>query len=582
MKTLSDEQQAIVDAPLESLVVIACAGSGKTHTAVHRLLEVRRRLGDSRGRVALLSFSNVAVKTFQDSYLPLAQTLPPNSALQRVDIDTLDGFITANLLRPHSARTMGCSRTPFLITGAEPFLKNPDFSFWTESAAGKKFPVPPDEIDNVVANRIGGTIQFSYRCFQTSMAIKGGAAVVARLGAIGAYTHSLGQYWALRTLQHQPCILKALVRRYPHVLVDESQDIGTIHQAILETMAAAGTKITLIGDPAQGIYDFAGANGRFLVEYVAREGVLSYALTRNYRSVPAVVELANALATRTDAADRAAPIEPHGAYFIAYKRPDHEKLLSAFQAAVAAAGLAVERSAVVCRASAATDALTDADGPLGKGLVKVFARAALLRDQRRDFAGAFKAVASAVAGLLHKPGDAWLASVTQAVRHPEMKPVRREIWRFTRDLEHGLPDAKLVADIQWLPLLLVNVRALLDRLHQKFAHQAVDNLNARLTKAQLANAPLRVGEDLATGKHAHLRIQTVHKVKGESLDAVLYLAGKDHAEALLGGVESELGRIGYVAVTRARNLIWLGVPAAAVDTLRPALLARGFKEAGAA
>ena len=582
MSTLSGEQKAIVEAPLGPLAVIACAGSGKTHTAVYRLIEIRRQLGDSRGRVALLSFSNVAVQTFRDNYLPLAETLPPGAGRQRVDIDTLDSFITSHLLRPHAARTMGCPRTPFLVTGTEPFLKNADFAFWVSSAGGKKFPVPSDEIESVVANQSGAVTQFSYRSFKTLVPINGGAAVVARLGKIGAYTHSLGQYWALRTLQDQPPILKALVRRYPHILVDESQDIGTMHQAILETLAAAGAQITLIGDPAQGIYDFAGANGRFLIDYGTKAGVHSYALTRNYRSIPSVVALANALAVRSDVAERTVPAQAHGVYFIGYKKAEREKVLIAFQNAVVAADLIVERSAVVCRATATADALTGSDSSLGQGLVRQFVRATLLRDQRRDYSGAFKAVASGIAGLLKKPGEGWLAGVTQPARHPEMKAVRRELWHFTRNPDNGLPDSALVADAQWQPRLLNNVRALLDRLNTNFALESADNLGSRLTKAKLPSAPLRAGADLASGPRANLRIQTVHKVKGETLDAVLYIAEKDHAEALLAGADTELGRIGYVAVTRARNLIWLAVPSAALDTLRPSLLARGFKEVGTA
>jgi len=58
----------------------------------------------------------------------------------------------------------------------------------------------------------------------------------------------------------------------------------------------------------------------------------------------------------------------------------------------------------------------------------------------------------------------------------------------------------------------------------------------------------------------------------------LLMATKEHVAALLDGVNSEVGRIGYVAVTRARNLLWLGVPANALKELQPALLASGFRE----
>lgn len=79
MTGLTHEQQTVVDAPMMPLCVIACAGSGKTKTAVHRLVQMRRNLGEARGRVALLSFSNVAVHTFRKAYDELASSLPSSA-----------------------------------------------------------------------------------------------------------------------------------------------------------------------------------------------------------------------------------------------------------------------------------------------------------------------------------------------------------------------------------------------------------------------------------------------------------------------------------------------------------------------
>lgn len=59
---------------------------------------------------------------------------------------------------------------------------------------------------------------------------------------------------------------------YPHILIDESQDIGTMHQAILELLIKAGVQVSLIGDPSQSIDEFAGATGEFLRAYTERKG----------------------------------------------------------------------------------------------------------------------------------------------------------------------------------------------------------------------------------------------------------------------------------------------------------------------
>lgn len=573
MKELSAEQMAIIDAPLEPMSVVACAGSGKTRTAVLRLAKIRRQLGDQRGRVALLSFSNVAVDTFRQSYQSLAQNLSPSIGRDCVEIDTLDGFITGNILRPHAHRTMGAKQAPFLVTGSESFLNG--FTFKTST-----YPLSIAKMQ--VGMRNGVAYFYHANNDQTAeLDTTYAVGIVHRLGRTGAYTHNLGRYWCYRVLLEQPAILRVLVHRYPHILIDESQDIGTLHQAIIELLIKAGTQISLIGDPHQGIYEFAGANGEFLTQYGQHAGVKGYGLTRNYRSVPAILTLANKLSARADTANRQAPETPHGAFMVAYKNAEREHLITAFQAAVLAAGLKVERSAVLCRGRDLADKLAGNDAPSGQGIVKGFVKAAILRDKRQDYLGAFKSATTCIVGLLADPPQGLVAMITQPSRYPEARSLRRTIWNFTRNPDTGLPGASLTADAQWHPRLLVRTKALLVLLEQKYGLAAADNLGNKLSKKSLPNTPLMASGDLATEQDARIRVDTVHQVKGESLDAVLYLATKDHVTALLAGVDTEVGRIGYVAVTRARNLLWLGVPTTALAELRPALHAHGFQDIGA-
>jgi ATP-dependent exoDNAse (exonuclease V) beta subunit len=75
-------------------------------------------------------------------------------------------------------------------------------------------------------------------------------------------------------------------------------------------------------------------------------------------------------------------------------------------------------------------------------------------------------------------------------------------------------------------------------------------------------------------------VQTVHQVKGKSIDAVLYVATTAHAKAMLNGVGTELGRIGYVAATRARELLWVAVPGKVPREVRAQLETAGFREVG--
>jgi len=570
MSTLTPGQQAVVDAPMVPLCVIACAGSGKTKTAVYRLVQMRRNLGAARGRVALLSFSNVAVDTFRKAYNDLASSLPSAAGRSRVDIDTLDGFITTNIIRPHGHRAMTSVRPAFLVTGNEAFLEG--FKFPTSS-----FPQP---VTSLQVTFVSDEEVFFYIHNDQRESVDKFTArnLIVKLARTGAYTHDLGRYWAYRTLKDRPELLAAVARRYPQIIIDEAQDIGTVHQAILELLIGAGSCVTLIGDPNQGIYGFAGANGKFLTDYHQRTYVQRHALQRNFRSAPSIVSLANSLCGRGDVAERPAPGMLHGAFFMGYKRNQNSQLIAAFHEAMSAAGVNAKRSGILCRGKGLAKTLRGDVAPVGQGVVKTLAAAAVLRDRRRDYLQAFQRVAVAIVALLNSPPDGLVSKITQHSSCPQDRNLRKEIWAFTRDAVSGLPPSSLIADTQWHPVLLTRIKVLLARLETNFGLKAVDNIGRKLSKRALLSVPLASTEDFADNEAGTLRIDTVHKAKGESLDAVLYITLKEHAQALLDGVDTEVGRIGYVAATRARDLLWVAVPHNSLKELRPAFLARGLEE----
>lgn len=138
----------------------------------------------------------------------------------------------------------------------------------------------------------------------------------------------------------------------------------------------------------------------------------------------------------------------------------------------------------------------------------------------------------------------------------------------------------LVASTEWHPLLVKRVKALLDTLRDKHGLTIGDNIGVRLAKKELLNRPLVDAPNLADPEVHQFRVATVHRVKGESIDAVMYVTNKEHAKALLSGTADELGRIGYVALTRARDLFVLALPEAALEELKLRLEELGFKRAG--
>lgn len=571
MLNLSEQQKAIVSQPLGALCITACAGSGKTRVAVHRLVEMRRLLQDRHGIVALLSFSNVAVDTFRRDYDDLVRT-GVAGVRGAVEIDTVDGFITTHILRPHAYRTMGASRSAFLINGNEPFLRS-----FTVFDGTRSHPTA-----SVRVSVAGPDFKYELVGPYTSAPIAAGIAEkgVKKLGGVGAYTHSTGRYWALQTLKEQPMVLRALVRRYPHLLVDEAQDIAPEHQALLELMVAAGSQLSLIGDCNQGIYEFSGADGAFLAGYGGKPDVAASGLTVNYRSVPSILDVANKIAGRTDTAARIEPETLSGPFYLPYSNTDKPALLAAFRTMVEGAGLKPENCAIVCRSTSMATQWGGDEDVGGRGAVKAFARATVCRDRHHQNDAAFKLALGAIVGLLADDHGDLAGKILRPMQYPELRVLRRAIWGFVRDPAKGLPIGTLLAETQWHPLLVTRVRAFLSQLEADFSLLPGDNIGNKLAKTALANVALVQAPDLVGPAGPRFRVSTVHQVKGESIDAVMYVASRGHVRSLIDGTKSEDGRIGYVAVTRARNLFVLAVPHDRMSEFAADLVAAGYRTPG--
>ncbi|HDS0927413.1 TPA: UvrD-helicase domain-containing protein [Pseudomonas putida] len=569
---LSDEQKEVINAPLQAMAVTACAGSGKTATAIRRLIAIREKLADHRGRVVLLSFSNVAVNTFNKGYAQLASGLPDDANRKRVEVGTLDGFFTQHVLRPHAFRSMGASQAAYLVSGSEPFLNS--FQYWKNE---DERPIPVRDLQ--VRVEAGKAVFFiDTRAGGETLDRKKARALIEKLGRTGAYTHDLGRYWVYRTLIQQPAILQALVTRYPQILVDESQDLGSMHQAILELLINAGAQVSLIGDVNQGIFAFAGADGMFLKTYADRPGVKDYKLTRNYRSLPPIIEIANLLCGRNDDPGRAP--EQGGAYFVGYKEATIPDLITAFKARFRELGIEASDSVILSRGTDRAAKLAGKSAAPGQGIVTLFAEASLARDQQVRLRDAYCLVCSAVVSLIDDAPHG-LSSALQGSPHDEwMRRLRRLMWAFVRDDETGLPSSSLKAYTEWHPKLVANLRTLLAKIDQQFGLKTIGTFGHKMAKKRLNDFPL-TGVEADEEKTHGLRVETVHQVKGESIGAVLYVATKANISAMLGGTATEDGRIGYVALTRAKNLFWLAVPDNCLGAMRPDLIKAGFNESPA-
>lgn len=570
----TQEQLAIINAALEPLAVDACPGSGKTATAVRRVAEVRLRLEEtgSRGHVALLSFSNVAVDTFREEYRKLRGR---DGNCDGVVIQTVDSFITSYILRPHGARAMGCVRAPYLVLGGEQFLAAYRFGTDPKNRIGiDELALDLEDGKAAVHRRFknGGSKRLDQA--STKLAIE----QILKLGKSGGYTYAAGRVWARRLLKIEPRIAVALSRRFPHILVDEAQDIGRYEGALLDMLSAQGSTISLVGDFNQSIYGFNFATGEYLRSFADRDDVLELPLTQNRRSLECIVKAANSLAGIASKHFRTPPARPTGAYFWTYDIKTLPHFMSSWVTALNAAGYSVSDAAVLCRGSGLLAKLSTESNQVGQSAVKHFATAAIEREQAADISKVLEHCAKGVMTIVSGLPDSFVTDLTGMRGGAHMKTLRRLIWPLIRTPATGIPLATLSASTGWLKQLKENLNAWLTLVEEKTPFRREPTWTNRVTTTELPKTGPLIAVDIGQNDWSGLRCGTVHSAKGEGIPAVMYLTDKDDLRALVGGTGSEEGRIGFVAATRARDLLVVAIPKGTPADVVDQLKAHGFTE----
>ena len=100
---------------------------------------------------------------------------------------------------------------------------------------------------------------------------------------------------AVRLLEEQPAVLRSYSARYPHVLVDEYQDLNLAQERLVELIAQRGEPF-IVGDDDQSIYRFRGASRASLDRFRSHfPSALTVTLGRNHRSSRRIVIAAAAL-----------------------------------------------------------------------------------------------------------------------------------------------------------------------------------------------------------------------------------------------------------------------------------------------
>lgn len=117
-------------------------------------------------------------------------------------------------------------------------------------------------------------------------------------------------------LQEREDIAQIVRKQYRHFVVDEFQDVNALQYRLLNLWLGGRHDVCVVGDVAQTIYSFTGASPKYLMNFSKQHpGARIVELTRDYRSTPQVVAIANrlmALSSHTSGTVRLSSQRPSG------------------------------------------------------------------------------------------------------------------------------------------------------------------------------------------------------------------------------------------------------------------------------
>jgi DNA helicase II / ATP-dependent DNA helicase PcrA len=102
---------------------------------------------------------------------------------------------------------------------------------------------------------------------------------------------------AWSNMMQVPALAQRIAARFDHVLVDELQDVNRLQVELVQALRPGGQGLTAVGDDAQSIYAFRGADVRHILDLHQRfaQPMCRVALERNYRSSQPILEASNAV-----------------------------------------------------------------------------------------------------------------------------------------------------------------------------------------------------------------------------------------------------------------------------------------------
>jgi len=312
---LNDEQRAVAIAPRGPLLVLAGAGSGKTRALIYRVARFLDT-GIPPERILLLTFTNRAakemVKRVSELVGPEAMKIVGGTfhhggtAILRRHAEAVGYTEAFTILDREDARELMAAAVidAKIDTGKNRFPQADVLLDVASSAVNMMKPARDILLDKAP--------RFVHLADEIMSVCRAFVDRKARLNVMDF--DDLLMNWQV-LLEEGGAIAEHIRHSYDAILVDEYQDTNALQGAIVDSMAKHHRNVTVVGDDAQCIYGFRGAAVENMRGFADRwPGAQTLPLQLNYRSTPEICTLANAclMRARQEFPTRLRAIRPSG------------------------------------------------------------------------------------------------------------------------------------------------------------------------------------------------------------------------------------------------------------------------------
>lgn len=291
---MNPEQREVIEAPAVPVIVAATAGSGKTRALVHRIARFVE-LGADPSRVLAVTFSVKAAKEMNERLFKLGCESARVGTFHSVALQ----IVREDVPQVGGWRVDDTDRYRICVKDAVGYRfmdwKQADvtylLSFIGHCKASGAYATPDDitahEIASRLAKRFKGPSTVPKMCVDAYVM----AEQIRRERQLLTFDDMLFEAWnVLRTDEGARLRWSG---NWDHVLQDECQDENTLQHELGSLLARDHRSYTVVGDPAQSIYSFRGAQPQFMLGFAKEWDALVIRMGRNYRCGSSIVDIGN-------------------------------------------------------------------------------------------------------------------------------------------------------------------------------------------------------------------------------------------------------------------------------------------------